>query len=94
MSLQPWRDLSLVLLALEAFLLSLVPLAMFYYCVKGMRWLLPHMREWFARLRSLAEQANRFVATACKKIVTPFVAWQSVLAGAKALLRKCFGIVA
>jgi len=79
--LAQWRDISLILLALEAFVLCLVPLVLLYYSNKGVHWLIARAREAFAWLRMRVFAAQRYVDRTTDKIVWPFLAWQGFTAG-------------
>ena len=84
----PWRDASLILLAVEAFVLGLVPVGLLYLANRGVRWLVVHARPVFAALHGKSQAVQRFVRTAMHKVAWPFVAWQSAAAGAQHAWRK------
>jgi len=87
-SLAPWRDASLILLALEAFILGLLPLAILYLANRGMRWLLRRARPVFAVVRGKADTVEQFVALAMNRAAAPFVTWHSSCAGVRGGLRR------
>jgi len=58
-----WRDLALVVLALETIVLVLVPTICFYYAIRGSRWALQNGRpyfwkvqRWFSRVQETTER--------------------------------------
>ena len=62
MSLATGRDIALVVLVIEAIILGLVPLAVFYYAIRGMRslrsWLDPKMPVARAQLERVAHSTR------------------------------------
>lgn len=69
MTLANWRDLAVILLALEAFIISLVPGAILYFAVRGMLWLIrklrvtaPTVQGYFAKAAVISEQASQRIA--------------------------------
>jgi len=62
MSLATGRDTAIVILVLEAIVLSLLPLALFYYAIRGMRslrsWLDPKIPTAQAQLAHIARSAR------------------------------------
>ncbi|MDH7484726.1 MAG: hypothetical protein QHJ81_00445 [Anaerolineae bacterium] len=92
MDLSTGRDIALVILIVEAFVLSLLPLALFYFGIRGMHTLrgkldplLPVAQK---RLRSIAHGSQDISA----RIVRPFIAVSCLRAQAQgtiqALIRK------
>ena len=66
MTLANWRDLSIILLVIEAFFLSLVPAAVLYLCVRGIsliikqvRMVAPPVQRYFSKAAEVSEQASR-----------------------------------
>lgn len=82
--LAPWRDASIILLALPAFILSLVPVAILYFSNRGMHWVLTHARTGLRTVSEKADLAGRYVTIACDKIAWPFIAAYSTIAGVQA----------
>lgn len=80
-ALAPWRDASLILLCLEAFILGLVPLAVLYLANRGMRWLVVRVRPFFRAVRAKTDPALALTNQAMDKIASPFIAWHSWRAG-------------
>lgn len=75
------RDLSVVLLAAEAFVLALVPLVLFGGLVYGMWWLQRHenLPSWLALARAYLEVGRATVALAMAVVVRPFMLIYSVV---------------
>ena len=67
--LAPWRDLSLVWFILWTFIFMLIPGVIFFYAVKGMRWLNRQTRHvllqgqvWALRIQQGTHQASDSIA--------------------------------
>ncbi len=86
--LAPWRDASLILLALQAFILGLLPLGVLYLANQGVRRFLAYAKPAFAVLRGKVYAAEEAVRTAMHKVVWPFVEWQSMAAGVQQAWRR------
>jgi hypothetical protein len=52
MNLPFWRDVALVLLIIEAFIMGLLPLVILYFAIKGMNWLTSKARHYLPLARS------------------------------------------
>jgi hypothetical protein len=76
------RDLSLILLAVEAFILALVPLALFGALVYGLWQLLKHenLPSWFKIAQAYLELGRAYVELAMAAIVRPILVLNSALA--------------
>ena len=85
--LAPWRDAALVLLVVQSFVLGLLPLVAVYFLTRGMRWVLAQSRMVLGKANEIARSGNGIVGVACGRIVAPFIAGQSWLAGVQATLR-------
>ncbi|MGQ9489733.1 MAG: hypothetical protein ACUVR4_11835 [Anaerolineae bacterium] len=80
MTLGSWRDLAIVLLAVEAFFLSLIPGVILYLTIRGVVWLsrtlrrvAPTIQGYFRKAATVAEQASQ-------RAVTPMIAASAALA--------------
>lgn len=69
MTLANWRDLAVVLLVIEAFIISLVPDIVLYFAIRGMSWVLENLRakaptvqSYFRKAATVSEQASQRVA--------------------------------
>ncbi len=76
------RDLSIILLAIEAFILALVPLALFGGLVYGLWELLKHERlpSWLKLAQAYLELGLAYVELAMAVIVRPILLVHSALA--------------
>jgi hypothetical protein len=76
------RDLALILLAIEAFVIALVPLALVGALVYGMGWLLrrDHLPAWIKVVQAYLALGLAYVELAMAAIVKPILAIHSVLA--------------
>ena len=74
MSLANWRDLSVVLLAIEAFMISLVPAVMLFFCVRGISWLLKQLRAYAPKVQDYFRQGAQIAEDVSQKIAAPFFA--------------------
>lgn len=82
--LAPWRDVSLILLSVEAALLCLLPAIALYYTTRGVNWTLRKARLPFERMRDRMHAAQQFVDATASRVVAPFVAARSLVAGVRA----------
>ncbi len=69
MTLANWRDLAVVLLALEAFVMGLLPAAILYFCVRGISWTLRKVRGYvppaqgvFHKIAATSDDISRRIA--------------------------------
>ena len=84
-----WRDLSVVLLAIPAFVFSLIPAVLLYLCVRGMSLVLrklglvaPQVQGYFRQAANVGEQASQKVAAPIIGIsaaVAPVRHWRTVI---------------
>jgi hypothetical protein len=72
--LENWRDLAVVLLALEAFVLSLIPAALLYLAVRGMMWLLRQLRVLGSRVQGYFRKAAQVADLVSRRIAAPIIA--------------------
>jgi len=91
LALAHWRDVGLILLAFEAFVMGLALGAMFYVSVRGLRearaWLLPRLRVG----RGYVRQTRDIVARVMASVAAPFVLVQSAVAGLRQALQLLRG---
>jgi hypothetical protein len=76
------RDLALILLAIEAFILALVPLVIFGGLVYGAWWLRrhEHLPRWLHLARTYLELGRRYVELAMAFVVRPIFAVSTFVA--------------
>ena len=87
MDLAFWRDLSLVLLCLEAFVFMLVPGVLFFFSVKGLRELEKKLREVSPQVHGVFHRVNQVTRQASDKAASPFIAVSAANAQVKAMWR-------
>jgi hypothetical protein len=85
------RDVSLILLAIESFVLLLIPAAIIGACVYGVHWLRRKLPPLFAQARKYLALIQLYVNRACAAMVAPLIAayalaaqwsaWWNALAG-------------
>jgi len=76
------RDLALILLALEAFVVALIPLALVGVLVYGAGWLLrrDHLPAWLKVAQAYLALGRAYVELAMAAIVKPILVIHSILA--------------
>jgi len=76
------RDLSLILLSIEAFILALVPLALFGGLVYGLWWLQRHenLPTWLKVAQAYLALGRAYVEMAMRAVVRPILFVHSTLA--------------
>lgn len=64
--LGPWRDVSIIILIIPMMVMVLIPGALFYFAIRGVRWVKRYIRVplltarlWAMRVESGAERASR-----------------------------------
>ncbi len=82
------RDLAIILLAVEAFIVVLIPLACVGGLVYGMGWLLrrDHLPAWIQVAQAYLALGRAYVELAMAAIVKPILMLHSVLAHVRGLL--------
>lgn len=83
MSLADWRDLAIVLLALEAFVLSLVPAVILYFGVRGMIWLLRQVRGHAPTVQGYFRKAAQLSDRVSRRVVNPIIGIEAGMARAR-----------
>lgn len=76
------RDLSIILLAIEAFVVALAPLALFGGLVYGLWWLQRHenLPTWLQVARAYLALGRAYVELAMRTVIRPILVVHSVLA--------------
>jgi len=77
------RDIALVTLIIEAFVLALVPLAAFYFGIRGMRALRLKLDPLFPMVQGRLRRMAQTTRTASERIVRPFITLGVLRAQAK-----------
>lgn len=80
MTLANWRDLSVVFLVIQAFIINLIPAAILFFAIKGMLWVIrklrgiaPTVQGYFRKAADISEQVSQRAAA-------PFIATSATLA--------------
>jgi hypothetical protein len=73
MTLADWRDVSIILLAVEAFIFGLVPAALFFAIFKGVSALNRKLPAAGLVVRSYFQRAERSTKVASERITAPFI---------------------
>jgi hypothetical protein len=81
MTLAGWRDIALLILIAEAFVLGLIPLALYYLAVKGLSRLRPNLLRWLRVLQHYTAQGATLVANIMRGLLTPFLFLSGLRAG-------------
>ena len=92
MTLPVWRDVSVVLLAVEAFVLALVPLAVLYVANKGFLRLRSSLRSLFPRVLDQARRVERITTKVSGWIVSPIIGAYGLLAHVRAVVLTIVGL--
>lgn len=74
MSLANWRDLAVILLVIEAFVIALVPGVILYFMVRGMMALIRKLRIWMPQLQSYFYKASEIATKVSDKLAAPVIA--------------------
>ncbi len=77
MSLEFWRNLSVVWISIHLFLLCLVPLGIAFLAVRGMNWVLGRTSGGLQRLRNASGQARAKTEEAAAQVTTAVIQGQS-----------------
>lgn len=73
MTLEFWRNVSVVWIAIHAFILFLIPTAIAYFLVRGINWVLANTRRGFAKAQNFSGQVNRKTDEISNKVVAPVI---------------------
>lgn len=80
MTLANWRDLAVVLLAIEAFFISLIPAAILYLAVRGMLWVIRKLRAVAPIVQGAFRKAATISEQASHRMAAPVIATSAALA--------------
>jgi hypothetical protein len=79
-TLENWRDLAVVFLALQAFVLGLIPAALLYAVVYGLTWVLRRLRALAPKVQGYFRKAAHVADQASGRVAAPIIAISSVAA--------------
>ncbi len=77
MSLEFWRNLSVVWIALHAFVLFLIPTVIAYFLVRGINWLLAKTKLGFSKAQGFSRQVNEKTEALSERVAAPVIAAHS-----------------
>lgn len=92
MTIPFWRNVSVVLLAVEAFVLALVPLVALYFANKGLWRLRSSLRHIFPRTRERVQQVERVTVRIGELIVAPIIAIYALAARFRCMVLTLAGL--
>jgi hypothetical protein len=92
MNIPLWRDMSIVLLAIEAFVLALVPLAILYFANRGLWRLRTSLRPVFTVIRGRVEQIQVATARLAGFLVAPIIAIYALASRVRTVVLKVGGL--
>ncbi len=92
MTIPFWRDVSVVLLAVEAFVLALIPLAALYFASRGLRQFRSFLRPLFPQTRVRVQQVERITVQGSELIVAPIIAFYALTAYLQRILLTMAGL--
>ncbi len=72
-TLANWRDLSIIWLALLAFIFGLIPTVICFFLVKGMLALNRILREFFPKVYGYFRKADQITGQVSQKIIAPVI---------------------
>lgn len=81
MSLEFWRNLSVVWIALHAFVLFLIPTAIAYFLVRGINWVLAKTKLGFSKAQGFSRQVNEKTEALSERVAAPVIAGHSKVSG-------------
>lgn len=84
MTLNQAADIAAIILIAEAFILGLIPLALFFMAVRGLGQLLPRVRYWLRVAYSWVLQVEMMVAMLMRWLLAPIL----LISGLRAGLRE------
>lgn len=88
MSLEFWRNLSVVWISIHLFLLCLVPLGVAFLAVQGMNWLLGRTSGGLQRLQNASGQTRARTEEAAAQVTTVVIQGQSKVENVQATFRQ------
>ena len=90
MSLDFWRNVSVVWIAIHAFVLFLIPTAIAYFLVRGINWLLAKTKLGFSKAQGFSRQVNQRTDALSERIAAPVIAAHSKAARVERTGKRLF----
>lgn len=78
MTLEFWRNVSVVWIAIHAFVLFLIPTAIAFFLVRGINWVLANTRRGFVKAQSFSRQVNQKTDEISDKVVAPVISLRGI----------------
>ncbi len=77
MSLEFWRNVSVVWIAIHAFVLFLIPTVIAYFTVRGINWVLAKTKLGFSKAQGFSRQVNEKTEALSERVAAPVIAAHS-----------------
>lgn len=77
MSLEFWRNVSVVWIAIHAFVLFLIPTVIAYFTVRGINWVLAKTKLGFSKAQGFSRQVNEKTEVLSERVAAPVIAAHS-----------------
>lgn len=88
MHLATWRDIAIVILSIETFVISLLPLVMLFFLNKALRSLLRALPTYAEKGQRFAKQGETLSEEISRKVASPFIWVSSAVAVVETLLAQ------
>jgi len=88
MDLQFWTDVSIVFLAIQTFILLLIPLVAFYFAVRGLNFLHIRLPRVLSQAQNISKQVRLKTEAASQRVADPVVRAQRERTKAEATLHS------
>lgn len=88
MTLAFWTNASIILLCIEAFILTLIPAVIFYFSIRGLWRLDKKMREVSPKVQRVFNEVNRVTRETSDKIAAPVIKVSATTAQVQAMGRR------
>jgi len=80
MSLDFWRNVSVVWISIHAFVLFLIPTVIAYFLVRGINWLLAKTQLGFSKAQGVSRRVNEKAEALSERIAMPVITAHSKVA--------------
>ncbi|MBX3052066.1 MAG: hypothetical protein KF753_11360 [Caldilineaceae bacterium] len=91
MSLEFWRNVSVIWIAIHAFVLFLIPTVIAYFVVRGINWLLAKTKLGFEKAQGFSRLVNARTETISQRVAAPVIATHSKMARVERIGKSFFG---
>lgn len=90
MTLEFWRNLSIVWIGLHVFLLTAIPLVIAFFAVRGMNWVLKNAAVGFHKLQYFSGLTRQRTEDYANKVADPVIRTRSKAVGARVAVSRLF----